>query len=73
MRTSPADPDGASGLYVAAFQIGIMAGALIGGGIYDNWGIAAMIAAAAGLIVAALSGVLSSRGLFAVPWATSEK
>ncbi|BDY28622.1 MFS transporter [Mycolicibacterium mageritense] len=73
MRTSPADPDGASGLYVAAFQIGIMAGALIGGGIYDSWGIAAMIAAAAGLIVAALSGVLSSRGLFAVPWATSEK
>ena len=28
MRTAPSDPDGASGLYVTAFQIGIMAGSL---------------------------------------------
>lgn len=73
MRTSPADPDGASGLYVAAFQIGIMAGALVGGGIYDTWGIPAMITVAAGLIIGALGGVLSSRGLFSVPRVTGGK
>ena len=28
MRTAPDDPDGASGLYVTAFQVGIMAGSL---------------------------------------------
>ena len=67
MRTAPADPDGASGLYVASFQVGIMAGALTGGGIYDHWGITAMLAVAAGLIVVALSGVLLSRGIFEVP------
>lgn len=66
MRTAPADPDGASGLYVAAFQIGIMAGALAGGRIYDYWGISAMMAVAAALIFAALGGVLLSRGVFDV-------
>lgn len=73
MRSAPDDPDGASGLYVAAFQLGIMGGALIGGGIYDNGGLAAMIGTAAALIIVAMSGVLATRGLFRVPCATGEK
>ena len=36
MRSAPADPDGASGLYIAAFQIGIMAGSLAGGLLYET-------------------------------------
>ena len=43
MRTAPDDPDGASGLYVTAFQVGIMAGSLSGGLLYE--GVGAMIAA----------------------------
>ena len=31
MRSGADDPDGASGLYVTAFQVGIMAGSLAGG------------------------------------------
>lgn len=73
MRSAPDDPDGASGLYVAAFQVGIMGGALIGGGIYDHGGLAAMVGTAAALIIVAMSGVLATRGLFRVPYATSDK
>ncbi|MFN3003884.1 MFS transporter [Mycolicibacterium wolinskyi] len=73
MRSAPDDPDGASGLYVAAFQVGIMGGALIGGGIYDQAGLAAMVGTAAALIIVAMSGVLATRGLFRVPCATSDK
>ena len=40
MRTAPDDPDGASGLYVAAFQVGIMAGSLAGGLLYEHAGLA---------------------------------
>lgn len=73
MRSAPDDPDGASGLYVAAFQVGIMGGALIGGGIYDHGGLPAMVGTAAALIIVAMSGVLATRGLFRVPYATSDK
>lgn len=73
MRTSPEDPDGASGRYVAAFQVGIMGGALIGGGIYDHGGAAPTLGTAAALILIAMSGVALSRGVFAVSCATSEK
>lgn len=73
MRTSPEDPDRASGLYVAAFQIGIMGGALIGGGIYDHGGAAPTVAAAAALIVVSMCGVASSRGVFVVSCPTTEK
>lgn len=73
MRHCPADPDGASGLYVAAFQVGIMAGSLGGGLLYQHAGVPAMIMASAALIVGALVCVLVSRNLFAVPPATSEK
>ena len=43
MRTAPDDPDGASGVYVTAFQVGIMAGSLLGGLLYEQAGLAAMI------------------------------
>ncbi len=73
MRSAPADPDGASGLYIAAFQIGIMAGSLAGGLLYENAGLAAMIAASAVLVVVALAGVGLTRSLFEIPPATSAK
>ncbi|MUL82732.1 MULTISPECIES: MFS transporter [unclassified Mycolicibacterium] len=73
MRTAPEDPDGASGRYVAAFQVGIMGGALIGGGIYDHGGPAATVGTAAALIVVAMCGVAVSRGVFTVSCANSEQ
>ena len=45
MRHCPEDPDGASGLYVAAFQVGIMAGSLGGGLLFQHAGIPTMITA----------------------------
>ncbi|HET9874899.1 MAG TPA: MFS transporter [Mycobacterium sp.] len=71
MRTAPDDPDGASGLYVAAFQVGIMAGSLLGGLLYERTGVAAMLAASAVLVTGALAGMAASRNLFVVPWRTS--
>lgn len=56
MRTSPEDPDGASGLYVTAFQVGIMAGSLGGGLLYQH-SVAMMLAASAVLISIALAGM----------------
>jgi len=73
MRHCPEDPDGASGLYVAAFQVGIMTGSLGGGLLYQHAGVPTMITASAVLIVGALVCVLISRDLFALPPATSEK
>ena len=65
MRHCPHDPDGASGLYVAAFQVGIMAGSLLGGFIFERGGEAAMLLASALLVATALAGMLSGRNLFA--------
>lgn len=73
MRTSPEDPDGASGRYVAAFQVGIMGGALIGGGLYDHGGAAPTVGAAAALIIVSMCGVAASRGVFTVSCPTGEK
>ena len=73
MRHSPEDPDGASGLYVAAFQVGIMAGALLGGMLYASVGEPAMLSASALFVAAALAAVLLSRDLLAGPGATSDK
>jgi predicted MFS family arabinose efflux permease len=64
MRTSPEDPDGASGRYVAAFQVGIMTGALVGAGVYEAVGLTAMIGTAAVLITAAMCGALAVRDVF---------
>jgi predicted MFS family arabinose efflux permease len=66
MRTAPDDPDGASGLYVTAFQVGIMAGSLSGGLLYEQGGLAVMIGASALLVTVALTGVIGAPGLFAI-------
>jgi predicted MFS family arabinose efflux permease len=73
MRTAPEDPDGASGLYVAAFQVGIMAGALCGGLLYEYGGLAVMIGASTVLVGVALSCILTARSLFEVPSAILHK
>jgi predicted MFS family arabinose efflux permease len=67
MRSAPDDPDGASGLYVTAFQVGIMTGSLLGGLLYEQADLAAMIAASTAFLVVALAGVAVTRGLFTVP------
>ena len=64
MRTAPDDPDGASGLYVAGFQVGIMAGSLAGGVLYEHAGLALMIGASTALVMVALTCVTATRGLF---------
>ena len=64
MRHAPENPDAASGVYVAAFQIGIMAGSLIGGLLYEHGGEAVMLGASALLTAGALVAVLASAGLF---------
>ena len=73
MRTAPDDPDGASGLYVTGFQVGIMAGSLSGGLLYEHGGLALMIAASTALVMVALTCVTATRGLFEVPQAISRK
>ena len=60
MRTGADDPDGASGLYVTAFQVGIMAGSLAGGLLYER-SVALMLTASAGLMAAALVGAAANR------------
>jgi predicted MFS family arabinose efflux permease len=60
MRNGADDPDGASGLYVTAFQVGIMAGSLAGGLLYER-SVAAMLSASAGLVAAALAGMAANR------------
>ena len=65
MRHAPQDPDGASGLYVAAFQVGIMAGSLIGGLLFEHAGQSVMLASSAMLVGGVLIAVLVSRDLFA--------
>ena len=66
MRTGADDPDGASGMYVTAFQVGIMAGSLGGGLLYER-SIELMLAASAGLMGVALIGMAASRRLFDAP------
>ena len=73
MRTAPEDPDGASGLYVTAFQVGIMARSLSGGLLYEDAGVGTMIAASTVLVVITLTCVAVNRGLFDVPLTTSRK
>ncbi|MDT5167004.1 MAG: hypothetical protein QOD02_309 [Mycobacterium sp.] len=70
MRAGADDPDGASGLYVAAFQVGIMAGSFAGGLFYEH-GVLVMLAASAGLIGAGAAGMAAERQLFDAP-ATGE-
>jgi predicted MFS family arabinose efflux permease len=66
MRAGADDPDGASGLYMAAFQIGIMAGSFAGGLLYER-SVLAMLAASAVLIGVGAVGMTAERRLFDVP------
>ncbi|HEU0190511.1 MAG TPA: MFS transporter [Mycobacterium sp.] len=66
MRTSPEDPDGASGLYVTAFQIGITAGSLTGGLLFERAGMSAMLGTSALLVGVAALGIAASKRLFVV-------
>jgi predicted MFS family arabinose efflux permease len=66
MRAGADDPDGASGLYMAAFQVGIMAGSLAGGLFYGH-SVLAMLGASAVLIGAGAAGMAARRQVFDVP------
>ncbi|MCV7076184.1 MFS transporter [Mycobacterium szulgai] len=66
MRSGADDPDGASGLYVTAFQVGIMAGSLAGGLLYER-SVAMMLTASAGLMGVALLGMAAVQRLIEVP------
>jgi predicted MFS family arabinose efflux permease len=68
MRAGADDPDGASGMYMAAFQGGIMAGSFAGGLFYEH-GVLAMFAASAALIGIGAAGMTYERQLFDVPTA----
>ena len=70
MRNGVDDPDGASGLYVTAFQVGIMAGSLLGGLLYER-SVAMMLTASAALMCLALVGVAVNRQMLVVPASTS--
>ncbi|BBX98727.1 MFS transporter [Mycobacterium lacus] len=65
MRNGADDPDGASGVYVTAFQVGIMAGSLAGGLLYER-SVATMLSASAGLMAIALLGMAAIRQKFGV-------
>jgi predicted MFS family arabinose efflux permease len=66
MRAGADDPDGASSLYMAAFQGGIMAGSFAGGLFYEH-GVLAMFAASAALIGIGAAGMTFVRHLFDGP------
>jgi predicted MFS family arabinose efflux permease len=65
MRHSPDDPDGASGLYVAAFQVGIMTGSVLGGMLFEAAGLSAMLTTSALLIAVVGMCVAAGRDLLA--------
>ncbi|MGU3653804.1 MFS transporter [Mycolicibacterium sp. A43C] len=62
ITSAPEDPDGASGLYVATFQAGIVAGALAGGALFAAGGSLAVLSASAALTAVVLIAVA------ALPW-----
>jgi predicted MFS family arabinose efflux permease len=63
MRYSPDDPDGASALYVAAFQVGIMTGSVLGGTLFEFAGLTVMLATSALLIAVIAVCVAAGRDL----------
>jgi predicted MFS family arabinose efflux permease len=65
MRHSPDDPDGASALYVAAFQVGIMTGSVLGGTLFEFAGLTVMLATSALLIAVIAACVAAGRDLLA--------
>src|ERR1700731_2446824 len=70
MRNGADDPYGASGLYVTAFQVGIMAGSLAGGLLYER-SVALMLTASAALMGVALAGMAANRQMLDVAPASS--
>jgi predicted MFS family arabinose efflux permease len=70
MRSGADDPDGASGMYVTAFQVGIMVGSLAGGLLYER-SVALMLTASAGLVGVALVGMAANRQMLDVAGASS--
>ena len=66
MRAGADDPDGASGLYMAAFQVGIMAAPFACGLFYEH-GMLMMLGASAALIGLGAVGMIAERHLFDVP------
>ena len=66
MRAGTDDPDGASGLYMAAFQVGITVGSLVGGLLYERSAVV-MLAASAILVGGAAAGMTARPRLFDVP------
>ncbi|MGN7782286.1 MFS transporter [Mycolicibacterium sp. 22603] len=62
INSAPEDPDGASGLYVATFQAGIVAGALAGGVLFAAGGSFAVLSASAAVTALVLIAVA------ALPW-----
>ncbi|OBF91172.1 MFS transporter [Mycobacterium sp. 852002-51163_SCH5372311] len=73
MRSGADDPDGASGLYVTAFQFGIAAGSLVGvAGLLYEGSVAVMLSASAGLMAIALVGMAANRQLLDHPPASAE-
>ncbi|ETB55936.1 membrane protein [Mycobacterium avium 10-5560] len=65
MRNGADDPDGASGLYVTAFQVGIMAGSLLGGLLYER-SVILMLSASGVLMAVALVGIAANRRMLDV-------
>jgi predicted MFS family arabinose efflux permease len=64
IRTSPDEPERASALYVTAFQVGILAGSLTGGLVYEHVGAAGVVTATAVLFAITLVGVLARGDAF---------
>ncbi|MFV0495867.1 MFS transporter [Mycobacterium sp.] len=67
MRHGADDPDGASGMYVTAFQVGIMGGPLAGGLLLERGGVAMMLTASAALMGAALLAMTGIRRIVDAP------
>jgi predicted MFS family arabinose efflux permease len=65
MRNGADDPDGASGFYVTAFQVGIMAGSFMGGLLYER-SVTMMLTASAALMAVALVGIAANRRMLDV-------
>ncbi len=72
MRAGGDDPDGASGLYTAVFQVGIVAGSLAGGLLVER-SVPAMLAASAVLVGVVLTVMTTDRSMFDVPVTGSQR
>lgn len=73
MRTAPEHPDAASGVYVAAFQVGIVAGALGGGLLHARAGAALVLAGSTAVTAVVLTCVLRRSDLFRVTAKVSDR